>query len=99
VYRGYWDCLRKTLVQEGPRALYRGCLINCVKTVPGAGLQFVAYDLIKTSIQVGRRAACLCSAAASLPAFARAAGGQARAGGRRRRHGALLWMRARRVKG
>jgi hypothetical protein len=51
-YRGYFDCLKQTLRQEGPRALYRGCLINCVKTVPGAGLQFVAYDLIKTTIQV-----------------------------------------------
>jgi hypothetical protein len=72
VYRGYFDCLRQVLLREGPRALYRGCLINCAKTVPGAGLQFVAYDLIKTSIQVG---GCLpCGGLLLLPGAPLAAG-------------------------
>ena len=28
-------------VQEGPLAFYRGCLVNAVKVVPGAAIQFV----------------------------------------------------------
>lgn len=30
--------------------LYRGCGVNCLKTMPGAAIQFVAYDLIKTTV-------------------------------------------------
>jgi hypothetical protein len=38
--------------REGVAAFYRGTLVNAVKTVPGAAMQFVAYDFIKTSLLV-----------------------------------------------
>jgi|LakMenEpi03Aug12_release.lakeMendotaPanAssembly.Ray.scaffolds.fasta_scaffold507990_1 hypothetical protein len=39
-----YDCLRKTLTDEGLVGLYRGCLINIVKNAPGIGIQFTIYD-------------------------------------------------------
>ena len=50
VYAGYWDCVRRVAVHEGFGAFYRGLAVNCVKTAPGAALQFVAYDLIKSGL-------------------------------------------------
>jgi hypothetical protein len=48
--RGYLDCLRH-MSERGPvglvRQLFRGWGINCVKTAPGAAVQFVAYDLLR----------------------------------------------------
>jgi hypothetical protein len=32
------------------RPLFRGLWVNCCKTVPGAALQFVAYDLLKVGV-------------------------------------------------
>lgn len=49
----YWSalhCVREMVVREGIASLYRGVLVNVMKTAPGAAIQFVAYDLIKTSI-------------------------------------------------
>lgn len=54
--RGYLHCLRH--MSEGGavsllRQLFRGWGINCIKTAPGAAVQFVAYDwlrLVVTSI-------------------------------------------------
>lgn len=51
-YRSTLDCVRTMLVVEGPTAFYRGCLVNCLKTMPGAAIQFVAYDIIKSTMQV-----------------------------------------------
>ena len=37
-YRGSLDCLRQIVVQEGVGALYRGCGVNVVRGVAGAGV-------------------------------------------------------------
>ncbi len=49
-YAGAVDCLRTMWRTEGLRALYRGCAVSCLRTAPGAAVQFVAYDAIKTGI-------------------------------------------------
>ena len=51
-FKGYIGCLRHMVQQEGGliRPLFRGWLVNCCKTVPGAALQFVAYDLLKVGV-------------------------------------------------
>ncbi|GFH11643.1 uncharacterized protein HaLaN_07175 [Haematococcus lacustris] len=50
-YRGALDCVRTIIRTEGGvTALYRGVGVGCLKTFPGAAMQFVAYDLIKTGI-------------------------------------------------
>lgn len=49
-YAGYWDCVRRMAVHEGFGAFYRGLAVNCVKTAPGAAIQFVTYDLIKSGL-------------------------------------------------
>eukprot|EP00955_Chlamydomonas_euryale_P048316 353933-Chlamydomonas_euryale.AAC.9 len=49
----YWSalhCVREMVAREGFASLYRGCAVNIMKTAPGAAIQFVAYDFIKTSI-------------------------------------------------
>jgi len=49
-YAGYWHCVRRVAAHEGVGAFYRGLGVNCVKAAPGAALQFVAYDLIKSGL-------------------------------------------------
>jgi hypothetical protein len=51
-FKGYIGCLRHMMQHEGGliRPLFRGWLVNCCKTVPGAALQFVAYDLLKVGV-------------------------------------------------
>lgn len=51
-FRSALVCLQDVLARDGVRGLYRGCLVNVLKTTPGAAVQFVAYDLIKTSISI-----------------------------------------------
>lgn len=49
-YRGYIHCLRHMSDQGAVgliRQLFRGWGINCIKTAPGAAVQFVAYDLLR----------------------------------------------------
>ena len=48
-YSGYWHCIRSMLRQEGPGAFYRGLAVNCLKVLPGATIQFLAYDALRTS--------------------------------------------------
>lgn len=49
-YRSVMDCLRHMIQTEGLASFYRGAMVNAVKTVPGATIQFVAYDFIKTTV-------------------------------------------------
>lgn len=49
-YRSTLDCLRHMIQSEGLPAFYRGAFVNILKTMPGAAIQFVAYDFIKTSV-------------------------------------------------
>ena len=39
-----YECMRKTILEEGLLGLYRGCLINIVKNAPGIAIQFTIYD-------------------------------------------------------
>ena len=45
-YRGSMDCLRQIVVQEGMGALYRGCGVNVVRGVAGAGV-LSGFDKLK----------------------------------------------------
>ncbi|KAF5835356.1 mitochondrial carrier [Dunaliella salina] len=50
-YKSALDCVRTMLREEGGVAsLYKGARISILKTIPGAAIQFVAYDLIKTTV-------------------------------------------------
>eukprot|EP00983_Pelagomonas_calceolata_P085218 1156509-Pelagomonas_calceolata.AAC.3 len=50
-YKSALDCVRSMLRKEGGVAsLYNGARISILKTIPGAAIQFVAYDLIKTTV-------------------------------------------------
>lgn len=50
-YRSALDCVRRLVTEEGGlRALYRGASISVLKTVPGAAIHFIAYDLVKTGL-------------------------------------------------
>lgn len=51
-YKGYLHCLRHMAQhKEGLlRQLFRGWGINCLKTAPGAAVQFVAYDLLRLAV-------------------------------------------------
>ena len=48
--RGYVDCVRRMLRDEGWASLYRGVGVNSLKIIPGAAIQFLAYDLIKSGL-------------------------------------------------
>lgn len=50
-YRGALHCAYEVLRKEGFGALYRGCMVNVGKTLLGAPIQFMTYDLIKSGLQ------------------------------------------------
>lgn len=49
-YSGYWHCIRTILQQEGVRGFYRGVGVNCLKAMPGATIQFLAFDALRTGM-------------------------------------------------
>ena len=49
-YRGYLDCVRKVVRQEGWHALYRGLTITMLRGVPNTGIQFGVYELCKDAL-------------------------------------------------
>jgi len=51
-YRSVVDCVKHMIQTEGLPAFYRGAAVNALKTMPGAAIQFVAYDFIKTTVVV-----------------------------------------------
>jgi solute carrier family 25 folate transporter 32 len=46
VFSSLRDCARKTVRLEGWKALYKGFGVNLVRTVPGAALTLVSYEMI-----------------------------------------------------
>lgn len=48
LYTTSWDCCVKTVRAEGVRGLYHGLFVNMVRCLPGAAIQFAAYDTLKT---------------------------------------------------
>jgi hypothetical protein len=53
-YGGMVDCFVQVYRAEGVRGFFRGLHINCVRAVPGAAIQFLAYDSLKHLFGVGR---------------------------------------------
>uniref|UniRef100_A0A7S1EQH2 Mitochondrial carrier protein n=1 Tax=Timspurckia oligopyrenoides TaxID=708627 RepID=A0A7S1EQH2_9RHOD len=52
LYRGVFDCLRKTCAQEGWQALFRGFGVNAARRVPAFGVYFFSYEEMKKIPQV-----------------------------------------------
>lgn len=50
VYKNIFDCARRTVGQEGFRALYQGFMANACKTVPASALTFVTYEWLISSL-------------------------------------------------
>jgi solute carrier family 25 phosphate transporter 23/24/25/41 len=51
-YNGMVDAFRKTVKNEGLRALYKGLVPNSVKVVPSIAIAFVTYELMKDFLGV-----------------------------------------------
>ena len=47
LYRHSWDCCAQTVRNEGVRGLFHGLKANVVRSIPGAAIQFAAYDTLK----------------------------------------------------
>lgn len=43
-YTGLVDCLRQTVRDGGPRALYHGLLPNLLKAVPAISISYVVFE-------------------------------------------------------
>ena len=47
LYRNSWHCFYQVLTKEGFRTLFAGLNANVVRGIPGAAIQFAAYDAMK----------------------------------------------------
>lgn len=54
LYRNSWDCFMKISQREGLAGLYRGITTNIVRCIPGAAIQFAAYDFFKSTLMGAR---------------------------------------------
>ncbi|MCL7042433.1 hypothetical protein MKW94_029806 [Papaver nudicaule] len=54
-YTGMVDAFRKTVRNEGFRALYKGLVPNSVKVVPSIAIAFVSYEMVKDILGVEMR--------------------------------------------
>ncbi|RZC84910.1 hypothetical protein C5167_047694 [Papaver somniferum] len=54
-YTGMVDAFRKTVRNEGFKALYKGLVPNSVKVVPSIAIAFVSYELVKDVLGVEMR--------------------------------------------
>jgi hypothetical protein len=48
IYDNSWQCLVKVATDEGVIGLYRGLGINIIRGIPGAAIQFAAYETLKS---------------------------------------------------
>lgn len=46
-YRGYWDCVRQTVHQNGVARLYRGLTVNLLRMAPNTAVSFGTYELLQ----------------------------------------------------
>jgi len=44
IYTSVWDCLVKTMKNEGIRAFYKGYLINIIRVAPAQGIFFLLFE-------------------------------------------------------
>ena len=47
IYGGMVDCTVKTVQREGITGLYHGLGTNVIRCIPGAAIQFMAFDTLK----------------------------------------------------
>ncbi|KAJ9459922.1 Mitochondrial adenine nucleotide transporter ADNT1 [Diplonema papillatum] len=47
-YRSAWHCITLTIQEDGFAGLFRGVTANATRAVPAAGIQFLAYEWLKT---------------------------------------------------
>lgn len=52
IYKNDWDCVKVVFRREGIRGFYKGLAANCVRCIPGAGIQFLAYDSLKWGLGI-----------------------------------------------
>eukprot|EP01059_Diplonema_ambulator_P017072 TRINITY_DN2906_c2_g1_i1.p1 TRINITY_DN2906_c2_g1~~TRINITY_DN2906_c2_g1_i1.p1 ORF type:complete len:325 (+),score=24.90 TRINITY_DN2906_c2_g1_i1:32-976(+) len=52
-YTSSWHCIATTLQSEGIQGLFAGVGANATRALPAAGIQFVAYDMLKNVLSVG----------------------------------------------
>eukprot|EP01022_Parablepharisma_sp_SALTPOND_P017626 TRINITY_DN2850_c0_g1_i2.p2 TRINITY_DN2850_c0_g1~~TRINITY_DN2850_c0_g1_i2.p2 ORF type:complete len:349 (+),score=-11.00 TRINITY_DN2850_c0_g1_i2:143-1189(+) len=45
IYQSVWDCIKKTIRNEGLKAFYKGYLINIIRVAPAQGIFFLLYEL------------------------------------------------------
>eukprot|EP01094_Clydonella_sp_ATCC50884_P025278 TRINITY_DN6587_c0_g1_i2.p1 TRINITY_DN6587_c0_g1~~TRINITY_DN6587_c0_g1_i2.p1 ORF type:complete len:260 (-),score=81.55 TRINITY_DN6587_c0_g1_i2:189-968(-) len=48
IYHSTWQCVLGTWRHEGVRGFFKGLTVNAVRALPGAGIQFAAYDSLKS---------------------------------------------------
>lgn len=57
VYKGMFDCFRRTVAEEGFSALFHGLSANYVKIMPSIAIAFVVYDqlkiILKPEVKIG----------------------------------------------
>jgi len=51
-YRTSWDCTMQIYRQEGIPGFFRGVGTNVVRCIPGAAIQFAAYETLKQLLVV-----------------------------------------------
>lgn len=54
-YSGMTDCFRRTVAEEGVRALFKGLWPNYIKVVPSIAIAFVSYEQLKEAMGVQLR--------------------------------------------
>jgi hypothetical protein len=54
VYTTTWACIKGTYRLEGWRGFFKGVTVNAVRALPGAGIQFAAYDTLKSLLGIGK---------------------------------------------
>lgn len=52
LYNTTWQCIKGTYRNEGVPGFFKGLTVNAVRALPGAGIQFAAYDSLKKLLGV-----------------------------------------------
>ena len=48
IYKNSWQCFTKVIADEGIVGLFQGLGINIIRGIPGAAIQFAAYETLKS---------------------------------------------------
>ncbi|VVC26967.1 Mitochondrial carrier domain,Mitochondrial substrate/solute carrier [Cinara cedri] len=47
LYKGTWDCVKKTYAQGGATIIFRGLVLLCIRTFPVNSIAFLVYGVLK----------------------------------------------------